>query len=40
MIDKSKKILLESKTIAIVGCSSDRDKESNKVARFLKPYGI
>jgi uncharacterized protein len=40
MISKNiAKILLGSKTIAVVGCSSDRTKESNKVARFLISQG-
>lgn len=40
MISKNiAKILLESKTIAAVGCSSDIAKDSNKTARFLISRG-
>ncbi len=40
MIDKKiVKILLGSKTIAVVGCSSKYAKDSNKVARFLIKMG-
>ncbi len=35
-VDKIKKILEESKTVAIIGCSPKEDKASNRVARYLK----
>lgn len=34
-----KKILEETKTIAVIGCSPDPDKASNKVANYLKNVG-
>ncbi|MGB5866971.1 MAG: CoA-binding protein [Arcobacteraceae bacterium] len=34
-----KKILEETKTIAVIGCSPDSDKASNKVANYLKNAG-
>lgn len=34
-----KKILEETKTIAVIGCSPDPDKASNKVANYLKNAG-
>lgn len=33
------KILEETKTIAVIGCSPDPDKASNKVANYLKNAG-
>jgi predicted CoA-binding protein len=37
--DEIKQILQESKTIAIVGCSPKSEKDSNKVAKYLKEHG-
>jgi uncharacterized protein len=40
MIDKNiEEILFKANTIAIVGCSSNRHKDSNRVARFLQEIG-
>ncbi len=33
------KILRESKTIAIVGCSRDPEKDAHKVPKYLKEHG-
>ncbi len=37
--DEIKKILEETKTIAIIGCSPNSEKASNKVAVYLKNHG-
>ncbi|MEW6455215.1 MAG: CoA-binding protein [Acidobacteriota bacterium] len=40
MNDKEiKKILRESKTIAVVGCSRDLEKDAHKVPKYLKEHG-
>lgn len=38
--DEIKEIFLNTKTIAIVGCSPDSTKASNKVASYLKTAGF
>ena len=37
--EEIKKILEETKTIAIIGCSPNEEKASNKVAVYLKNHG-
>lgn len=41
MIDDEEiiKILKESKTIAVVGCSRDPEKDAHKVPKYLKEHG-
>ena len=38
--DEIKAIFEETKTIAIIGCSPNSEKASNKVAVYLKDYGF